>query len=97
MTAFGVGKRASCAKQGAAQAIANATIAASRTARACVTIMTASPGLAAHVGDCAGHLVCGLDHLGVHFVGALCGNKISDLGDRIYVGSLDIALLDDPE
>src|SRR5271167_4440483 len=97
MTAFGVGTRASCAEEGTAQAAPNRTIAALRAARACVTIMAESPSLAAHVRDCAGHLVCGLDHLGIHFIGALSRNKVGDLGDGIDVGSLDVALLDDPK
>src|SRR5580700_12067658 len=99
MTAFGVGTSASCAKEGASQAAANRTIAAWRTDRACVRSMAESLGfgLAAHVGDCAGHLVCGLDHLGVHFIGALSRNEVRDLGDGIDVGSLNVALLDDPK
>src|SRR3984957_7584705 len=99
MTAFGVGTSASCAKGGAAQAAANRTIAAWRTDRACVRSMVESLkfGSAAHVGDRAGHLVCGLDHLGVHFIGALSRNKVGDLGDGIDVGCLDVALLDDPK
>src|SRR5580693_8267673 len=99
MTAFGVGTSASCAKESVAQAAANRTIAAWRTDRACVRSMAESLefGLAAHVGDCAGHLVCGLDHLGVHLIGALSRNEVGDLGDGIDVGSLDIALLDDPK
>src|SRR5271170_7552947 len=99
MTAFGVGTRASCAKEGVTQAAANRTIAALRIDRACVSSMVESLrfGLAAHVRDCAGHLVCGLDHLGVHFIGALCRNEVGDLGDGIDVGSLDVALLDDPK
>src|SRR5580693_8660116 len=99
MTAFGVGTSASCAKEGAAQAAANRTIAAWRTDRACIRSMAESLGfgLAAHVGDCAGHLVCGLDHLGVHFIGALSRNEVGDLGDGIDFGSLDVALLDDPK
>src|ERR1700677_2883554 len=99
MTALGVGTRASCAKETVAQAAANRMTAALRINRACVTIIVDSPGsgLAAHVGDCAGHLVCGLDHLGVHFIGALSRNEVGDLGDGIDVGSLDVALLDDPK
>src|ERR1700733_13852582 len=99
MTAFGVGTRASCAEEGAAQAAANRTIAVLRTDRACARSMINSPGfgLAAHVGDCAGHLICGLDHLGVHLISALSRNEVGDLGDGIDFGSLDVALLDDPK
>src|SRR5271156_1320847 len=99
MTAFGVGTRVSCAEEEVAQEAANRMITALRTNRACVTIMAESPGssLAAHVGDRARHLVCGLDHLGVHFIGALSRNEVGDLGDGIDVGSLDVALLDDPK
>src|ERR1700688_3421735 len=97
MTNFGVGTRVSCAQEGAAKAAADRTIAALRTDRACARSMVDSPefGLAAHVGDCAGHLIRGLDHLGVHLISALSRNEVGDLGDRIDVGSLDVALLDD--
>src|ERR1700677_1910096 len=99
MTAFGVGTRASCAKETVAQAAANRITAALRLNRACVKIIGDSPGscLAAYVGDCSGHLVCRLDHLGVHFIGALSRNEVGDLGYGIDVGSLDVALLDDPK
>ena len=45
----------------------------------------------------AGHLVGGLDHLGVHLIGALRRDQVGDLGDRIDVGGFEIALLDDAE
>src|SRR5258707_1101109 len=99
MTAFGVGMSVSWAKDGAAQAAANTAIAALRKTRACVGRIDRLLGscLAAHVGDCAGHLICGLNDLGVHLIGALGRNEVRDLGDRIDVGSLDVALLNDSE
>src|SRR5690348_14038551 len=100
MTAFGVGRPASCAAAGSAQTAANAAIAALRTSRArmrriCVTLFRL--GSTAQVGDRPGHLVRGLNDLGVHLIGALSRNEVGDLGDRVDVGRLDVALLDDPE
>src|SRR6185437_2251825 len=99
MTAFGVGMSTSCAKEGAAQAAAKTTIAALRLGRACIRRMDRLPGfsLAAQVRDGPRHLIRGLDHLGVHFIGALSRNEIGDLGDGIDVGRLYVALLDDPK
>ena len=50
--------------------------------------------LAKALGDRRRHLVGRLDHLGVHFVGALGGDQLGDLLDGIDVGALQIALMD---
>src|SRR5579863_4033792 len=40
------------------------------------------------------HLVGGLDHLRVHFVGSLCRNQIGNLGDHIDIRGFEKTLLD---
>ena len=45
------------------------------------------------VGGCRQHLVGCRDDLGVHLVGALCGDQIGDLADRFDIGLLKRTLL----
>src|SRR5437868_6761748 len=40
------------------------------------------------------HLVGGADHLGVHLVGALCGDQVAHLGDDVDIGLFETSLRD---
>src|SRR5260370_22721440 len=95
MTAFGVGASDSCATDAVTQNADNSVTDVPRTKRFVTTPI--KPLLAPHVGDRAGHLVSGLNDLGVHLVGALRRDQVGDLGHWIDVGRFDVALLQNAE